>query len=124
MSVFSVLMKILTFHQVECFLTILSVVYVVSICVTELFKNLACRASLFCGKSLFIKKKKIIMADFLQKKKAKAFAIQNTDFFFLILQRVFCLQEQYYRFILMRIFEVYLSLGHLGIFMLFVLCLS
>lgn len=64
------------------------------------------------------------MADFLQKKKAKAFAIQNTDFFFLILQRVFCLQEQYYRFILMRIFEVYLSLGHLGIFMLFVLCLS
>lgn len=30
-----------------------------------------------------LKKKKIIMADFLQKKKkAKAFAIQNTDFFF------------------------------------------
>lgn len=39
MSTFSnVLMKILTFHQVECFLTILSVVYVAH-CVTELFKR-------------------------------------------------------------------------------------
>lgn len=125
MSVFSVLMKILTFHQVECFLTILSVVYVVSICVTELFKNLACRASLFCGKSLFIKKKKNNHGRFsAKKKKQKHLQFRILIFFFLILQRVFCLQEQYYRFILMRIFEVYLSLGHLGIFMLFVLCLS
>lgn len=62
------------------------------------------------------------MADFLQK--AKAFATQNTGFCFNLKKGILLAGKKNTRFILMRIFEMYLSLGHLGIFMLFVLHIS